>query len=216
LKTKKLFSIIILLLLTQSCFKDKSSNPCGAQTYSYQTLDSTSKSKVPYLKTQFDTISYASNKGDTLVFVRQAKDSGWYCKDYYSNKDCLPNYNCYETYGAKYSCIKGNGSFEFKHGKALYIYFEPSTKRISDLFSNFIEIKFNDLHFLFQDTDVDRKNVNTYSDSVFYNKQIFYSSYYSFHEFNISAKGKGCYNKEYGIFHVDDVINNVNWTIIKK
>ena len=35
-------------------------------------------------------------------------------------------------------------------------------------------------------------------------------------DLNISAKGKGCYNKDYGLFHVDDVINNINWTVIKK
>ncbi len=211
----KFLSIISIIILIPSCIKDNNSTPCGDQTYSYQTLDSTSKSKVPYLKNQFDTLSYASNKGDTLVFVRQAKDSSWYCKDYYSNKDCLPNYNCYETYGAKYNCIKGNGSFQFKHGKALYIHFNIRS-RIDNEFSNMIEISLNNFHFLLRDGNVGRKNISEYSENIEFNKTIFNESVYSYYEFSDSTMGTGFYNKEYGLFHVDDVINNINWTVIKK
>jgi hypothetical protein len=214
LKTKKLFSIVILILLTQSCFKDKSSNPCGAQTYSYQTLDSTEKSKVPYLKTQFDTISYASNKGDTLVFVRQAKDCGWYCKDYYSNKDCLPNYNCYETYGAKYSCNKGNGSFQFKHGETLYIHFNIRS-RIDNEFNNMIEFNFNDLHLIFSTFVLDDIKYVNYIGDTLINGNLFKNSLFEYYEFNHSNIGKGYYCEEFGLFHIQDKLNNTNWTLIK-
>ena len=208
----KLFSIIILLLLTQSCFKDKNSNPCGAQTYNYQTLDITSKSKVPYLKKQFDTISYASNKGDTLVFVRQAKDSSWYCKDYYSNKDCLPNYNCYETYGAKYTCIKGNGSFEFKHGEELFIEVNSNTRPDNDYY-NMIEFHFNNnLHVIFCDCVVGDKK---YIGDTIINNVIFKNVFYEFHEFDNYYIGKGYYCEEFGLFHIQDKVNNTNWTLIK-
>lgn len=208
---KQVLVILLLIVFTQSCIKDNNSSPCGDQIYNYQTLDSTSKSKVPYLKKQFDTISYASNKGDTLVFVRQAKDSNWYCKDYYSNKDCLPNYNCYETYGAKYTCIKGNGSFQFKHGKGMeIILFKPF--RTYFVLNN-IYLLFNGINFNIGDDQIDSKTYQDYVGDTIING-IMYKETIKLY----STKDNENYsyiNKENGMIHFVDNLNNSNWTIYK-
>ena len=195
--------------------QDKSNVHCKPQEYSYLTITDEAKSKVPYLKPSFDTLSYANNKGDTLVFVRQPKDSSWYCTPSYPNTDCLPDYYCYENYGAKYNCIKGNGSFEFKHGKSLFIDF-INHSRPSDVYSDMIEIFFNNFHFIVEDNDVDRKNVSTYNEVLIFKKDTFYKSFYSYYEFSDSVRGKGYYNKDFGLFHLEDKVNNNAWTLLKK
>ncbi len=215
MKTQVLI-ISILLVFVASCIKDKSSNPCGAQTYSYQTLDSTSKSKVPYLNTQFDTISYASNKGDTLVFVRQAKDSVWYCKDYYSNKDCSPNYNCYETYGAKYSCIKGNGSFEFKHWyRSGASELGLPAKYNSYEFGNILQLKFNNENLIINDYLIEEKKYSHFVNSISIGNREYKDVIYDFHNGTDSLVATGYYSKSLGLFYLQETSDNINWTLIK-
>ena len=214
MKTKLLLLTTIILLSLFTTCKDKNSNPCKPQEYSYHTIADEAKSKIPYLKPEFDTISYASNKGDTLVFVRQPKDSNWYCTNHYPNLDCLPDYDCYENYGFKYTTIKGNGIFEFKHGKALYIIFNDHSK-VDDIYYDEIEIIFNNFHFLSADWKIDNTKYQYYIGDTAIDNIIFKSVFYIPNELDRLDVGKGLFCKDFGLIQVQDKISMINWTLIK-
>ncbi len=165
---KKLAQLLILITISTLFLRcqDKSNVHCKPQEYSYLTITDEAKSKVPYLKPSFDTLSYANNKGDTLVFARQPKDSSWYCTPSYPNTDCLPDYYCYENYGAKYTCIKGNGKFEFKHAlKAeLTVGLPPSTK----VYNRIVCFTFSNMNLWLNDYSVGKKEYILYK--FYYNK----------------------------------------------
>lgn len=205
--------ILFSFLVLQSCFREKE-DPCGQQQYNYSLLSEIAKSKVPYLKPEFDTISFASDKGDTVVFVRQPKDSSWYCKTHYGNINCLPDYDCSEVYGANYNCIKGQGNFEFKHASkiALQIGFSKPSRD----FTNIIDIRFNNLRFLYNDYSVGSKNFLYFLESISFKNKTYNNVIYDFEATSLDTlSAKGYYVANDGLFYVQDKSINTNWILIK-
>ena len=106
----KLLSIIILILLTQSCVKENSTQSYNPQNY-YFYLTAAQITQTPYFTNPaFDTISFASDKGDTLTFVKTKTDTTWYCERTTSNPD-NNDQNCYQTLYNTYATVKGNRGF---------------------------------------------------------------------------------------------------------
>lgn len=117
----KLLSIITIILLTQSCGKEEYPNVEHKTNYYY--LTAAQLNQTPYFTNKaFDTINYASDKGDTLTFVKTKTDTTWYCEDGSGNPNTGYDKDCYQTIHNTYSTIKGNGSFKVSHSKEGYYY----------------------------------------------------------------------------------------------
>ncbi len=204
---------LVLSLSLQNCQKTQEPS-CGQIPNEYYSLKLAEKSKVPYRLEKFDTISFTSDEGDTLIFTRQTLDSGTNCFERRRSIICPPNYICAEYYGSDYLCIKGQGKFEFKHGKALDIVTNSPTNNIRE-YPNVIEFRFNETHFIFGDYNVDDQNSTRYIGDTTIKGITYHSCIYGYHEFQNSAFAKVYYNKEFGLFHIQDKKNNKNWTIIE-
>ena len=115
MKIQLLCISIFTILLIHACKQDPSSY-CPSYSTNYQTLIASAIDQTPYFTNKaFDTVSFASDKGDTVTFVKTKTDSSWYCEDDYSNPNCPKNNaNCYQTIHNSYKSIRGNGSFDVK------------------------------------------------------------------------------------------------------
>ncbi len=190
MKTTKLFSILLLLLLTQSCVKEEYDKVEHKTNYYY--LTAAQLNQTPYFTNPaFDTISFTSDKGDTLTFVKTKTDTTWYCEQGSGNPNTGYDKDCYQTIHNTYITTKGNGSFEVKHKKG-------DINVIRDQ----IELRFNEFVFYVYDdrigTPIGSIVGITYFESIVlnnitYNKvKILYNNY--------NDKPNYCYiNKEFGL-----------------
>jgi len=102
---------ILFILCLASCTEE--GGPCKT-TNTYHTLSAEQLNQTPYFTNPlFDTVSFASNTGDTLTFALQKIDTTWLIKDINTNphKECGEYYH-HQTITAKYKTIKGSGAFE--------------------------------------------------------------------------------------------------------
>jgi hypothetical protein len=114
--TTKLLSILLLIMLTQSCTKN--GGGCETPQSYYIPLNGAQLNQTPYFTNPaFDTISFASDKGDTLTFVKTKTDTTWYEEQGNGNPDCGYDRVYSQTLRNSYTTIKGNGSFNVKHSK---------------------------------------------------------------------------------------------------
>ena len=201
--TIKLFLLITLFVtLLQSCTKDPEPyNNVPINTYYY--LTAWQLNQTPYFTNPaFDTISFASDKGDTLTFVKTKTDTTWYCERNSTNPSNL-NKNCYQTIHNSYNTIKGVGIFDVKLiKKSMYL-------------NAFIQLKFNDKIFYYDDVAIDDILFPTYIDMIIRNGKSFKNAIYLYHNDNDSLNAISYANKDFGVFFIDDKINNLKYLIIK-
>jgi hypothetical protein len=196
----KLFSIIILIILTQSCVKENSTQSYNPKNY-YFYLTTAQINQTPYFTNPaFDTISFASDKGDTLTFVKTKTDTNWYCERTTSNPD-NNDQNCYQTVHNTYATIKGNGSFDVKHWKQGF------------QFINGIEININNMRFLYGDYQVGLKNYWTFKNFINMNNKNFIDLIVLYPDSYDSLRAAGYINKDYGLFYFDEKIKTNKWVI---
>lgn len=198
----KLLSIIIIILLLQSCETDHTGGGCPKYATNYHTLSTSAISQTPYFTNKaFDTISYASNKGDTLTFVKTKTDTTWYCEDDNSNPNCpKEKANCYQVLHNTYTTIKGNGSFDVKlsyktKNNGLYL----------------LDITFNERLFGGISNDaIGIKSSTDYFDDLIINgksyKKVIKLGYINCNIF---------LNNSYGLFKFEYFNNNINWIYYK-
>lgn len=82
----KLLSIILLIMLTQSCSKDSACK--NTETNIYYNIADSNKAKIPYTGT--DTLVFVSDQGDTATLIGQGKQT-YYVKNTRNNSgnaDC--------------------------------------------------------------------------------------------------------------------------------
>lgn len=91
-KTIQLFSILLLVMLIQSCSK---TDPCPKGQENYYNLTDEEKSKIPYTGT--DTLVFISDKGDTATLIGQGKSQSYKRTTSGGNPDCQISYN-YDNY----------------------------------------------------------------------------------------------------------------------
>jgi hypothetical protein len=153
----KLFSIIILIILTQSCSKDPQ-NGCYIPKDNYYYLTDAQLNQTPYFTNPaFDTISFASDKGDTLTFVKTKTDTTWYTeKGNIGSPDCGYDQNFYQAIHNIYTTIKGNGSFDVRHIRKGNVNF------LNYLVPNIITINFNGLYFVFAESVIGDKTYKNF------------------------------------------------------
>lgn len=199
----KLLSIINIIMLLQSCSKDPR-NGCFTPKDNYFYLTAAQLNQTPYFNNStFDTISFASDKGDTLIFVKTFTDTTWNRENGQGNPDCGYDNNFFQTIHYTYTTIKGNGSFDVKHKKL-----------DGNLNSNQLEIRFNGYIFYVDDerigTPIGSTKGITYFETILLN-DIIYSKVKILYN-NYNDKINYCYiNKEFGLIGIIDSNNNTKY-----
>jgi hypothetical protein len=184
-------------MLIQSCKQDPSSY-CPSYSTNYQTLIASAIDQTPYFTNKaFDTVSFASDKGDTVTFVKTKTDSSWYCEDDYSNPNCPKNNaNCYQTIHNSYKSIRGNGSFDVK----MFLY--------NELGYNILRIIFNNDSYIVDYNLIGDKNTFGYNQKLLFNNRIFTDVF----EIDSTFSKSNIYlNKEFGLFRIEYFVNNIIW-----
>ena len=202
-RMKLLLLLTVFVMLLQSCTKDADSRNDGKGVTTYYYLTAGALNQTPYFTNPvFDTISFASDKGDTLTFIKTKTDTDWFCEPT-SNDPNNNNMDCYQTIHNIYSTIKGIGLFEVKHIKE------------NKYLNTFIKIKFNDKIFYYDDVAIDNTSFPTFIGDVVINGRSFKKSIYTYDRYMDSLSSISNMNKDYGLFYVNDKINNLKYLINK-
>jgi hypothetical protein len=199
MKTTKLLSILLLLLIQQSCSKENNNSQSYNPQNFYFYLTAEQLNQTPYFTNPaFDTISFTSDKGDTLTFVKTKTDTSWYCERTTSNPD-NNDQNCYQTLHNTYTTIKGNGSFDVKHWK-----------RNSGWDTDFIDITIDNILFHIYESSINDTKAPNYLNLITISGKTFNKvHYFTNNNFKIFI------NKDYGIFSIDNTLNNTQFLITK-
>jgi hypothetical protein len=181
----------------------RESTPCGKTKNTSINISTSSLNQTPYFTNPaFDTISFASDKGDTLIFVKTQIDSSWYVETEQGSPDCPnPAVNFYLTLNCNYTCILGNGNFAIKHSKREY--------GKSD---NRIEIIFNSITFGINDYSINNKDYPTYIQKIYLGTKM-YENVTRVTQLN--QTGYIYLNKDYGCFFLNDLGSGLKWEQIE-
>ncbi len=200
--TTNLFILITLfVLIIQSCTKDPVTTN-GTPITKYEYLTAGDLNQTPYFTNPaFDTISFASDKGDTLTFVKTKTDSTWYCQ----NQSLVTDYKiCYQTIHNSYTSIKGIGSFDVKHSRKI------NYKDLTDI----IELTFNNIYFLLDQNWISPTFGYKYFIGQYQINNLNYSdALYAYSILGDTNSLKMVINKDFGAIRVFDV--NEKWTFYK-
>lgn len=193
----KLFSVITLIMLTQSCTKNN--DGCYTPKDNYYYLTTAQLNQTPYLTNPaFDTISYTSDKGDTLTFVKTKTDTTWYTeKGYIGSPDCGYDQNYYQTIHNSYETIKGSGSFDVKQWK-----------QNSGWDTDFIDFEINNVVFHIYESTINDTKASNYIAKLTLNNKIYIDCHYF-----ILNNLKIHLNKSSGIFLIEDLLSNVKFQL---
>jgi hypothetical protein len=201
MKIQLLYITILSILLIPACKQDPSSY-CPSYSTNYQTLSASTINQTPYFTNKaFDTLSFASDKGDTVAFVKTKTDTSWYCEDDNSNPNCpKKNANCYQILHNLYKIINGNGNFDIK----------LSSQTATSV--NSLDITFNDrLYRGISNSAIGVKNLDCYiGDKVINGKTYKNVTMLGFTNSNIFL------NNNYGLLKVEYFNDNINWVYYEK
>jgi hypothetical protein len=204
MKIKLLPLLFICFILIQSCEKPDP-NGCHNAVIFYNYLTDAARNQTPYFTNPaFDTINFASDKGDTLIFVKTKTDSTWYKEEIRGNPACDWDKEYYQVLHNKYTTLKGNGSFDVKYSYKTQDY---------GLFR--IEIFFNNIHFIICECIIDDVKYKNYIGDFTVNNKTFTNTFYEYNNISENTKGIGYINKGLGLFYLIDPINDLKWLIIK-
>jgi hypothetical protein len=200
--TTKLLSILFLIMLLLSCDKDTVPfNKEPLNTYYY--LSEWQLNQTPYFTNPaFDTISFASDKGDTLTFVKTKTQTTWNCERTSNNPSNFMQ-DCFQRIHNTYATIKGIGSFDV---------YQIETSKYSD---SYVLLKFNDKIFYYDDVAIDYFLFPRFIGDIVKNNKSFKNVIYLYHSYSDSLNAISYANKDFGVFYIDDKINNLNYLITK-
>ena len=197
----KLFLLLNLFMLSQSCSKDPASNNNGKGKNTYYYITLALLNQTPYFTNPaFDTISFTNDKEDTLTFVKTKTDTIWFCEKSSGSPD-NNDIDCYQTIHNSYTTTKGVGGFDVKHIKN------------NKYLNSFIQLIFNDKIFYYDDVAIDDIIFPNYIGEVIKNGKSFKKVIYLYHHDSLNAIGYT--NKEFGLFYIEDKTNNLKYLINK-
>jgi len=196
----KFLSIIILILLTQSCVKENSTQSYNPKNY-YFYLTAAQINQTPYFTNPaFDTISFASDKGDTLTFVKIKTDTTWYCERTTSNPD-NNDQNCYQTLHNTYATTKGNGSFDVNLGFDGSIYI--------------LKLNFNNNNYSLINDLIGYNGPKGYIDKISFNN-IQYEKVTNVNYTGTNANNNIYLNNQFGLIRIEFISEKINFTVYKR
>jgi hypothetical protein len=201
-KNSKLFGALFMMLLVQSCIKEEYDKVEHKTNYYY--LTAAQLNQTPYFTNPtFDTISFASNKGDTLTFVKIKTDTTWYCENGWGNPNTGYDKDCYQTIHNTYATVKGNGSFDVKHIKE------------NNYLSTYLQIKFSNLIFYYDAIAIDDVTFGRFVGDLVKNNQTFRNTIYTYNNYTDSLIAISYINKDFGLFSINDKLNDTEYFILK-
>jgi hypothetical protein len=201
-KKIKIFGVLFMVLFLQSCMKEEYDKVEHKTNYYY--LTTAQLNQTPYFTNPtFNTISFASDKGDTLTFVKTKTDTTWYCEQGSGNPNTGYDKDCYQTIHNTYATVKGNGSFDVTHYKK-----EGGITDIIYLGLNNNFLSFGDDQIGYKGYWTFRKSISV-SNKSFSNVIIIYPNNYD------SLVAEGYVNKDLGLFYYVDKLNNTQYLILK-
>lgn len=187
-------------MLMQSCSKDPK-NGCYTPKDNYYYLTAAELNQTPYFTNlAFDTISFASDKGDTLTFVKTKTDTTWKKETgNIGSPDCGYDQNFYQAVRNTYITTKGNGSFDVSH-------------RLPNGYSNsYLIIKFNNFTFFYDAIAIDDIKFPTFVGTIL----KFENAIYTYNNDNDSLSAISYVNKNFGLFQIKDKLSKTDYLIIK-
>ncbi len=190
-------------MLTQSCTKNN--DGCYTPKDNYYYLTTAQLNQTPYFNNPaFDTISFTSNKGDTLTFVKTKTDTTWKKETgNIGSPDCCYDQNFYQAIHNTYITTKGNGSFDVSH-------------RLPNSYSNsYLVIKFNNFTFFYDAIAIDDTSFPRYLGELIKDNKKFKNVIYTFNNYSDSLSAISYMNKDLGLFFIDDKLNNSQYIITK-
>ncbi len=205
--------ILFAAVTLQTCTVDDGPKPCNSTT-TYHYLRADQLSKTPYFNNpNFDTISFASDKGDTVTFALKKIDTTYHIEDANFNPNRICNYwNYYQNITATYHTIKGSASFKVQHAKKRTISFtigKPTTE-----YTDNVNIAFNSVNYYLYDFDIGNDRLRQFQNNIVFNNRNYKNSVYVYREFSDSITGVMYINKDFGAFRINDIQNGKQFTII--
>jgi len=191
---------VLLAFTLNACTPDDGPQPCNS-TNTYFNLTAEQLNKTPYFTNPlFDTISFASNKGDTLTFALTKIDTTYFTQDANTNPNNLCSFwEHYQNITAKYTTIKGVGSFEVGVNlKSLNINVPT------------IKIYFNSYEFTYGLNEINNKAYVGYVGNLKVINFNYTNVLYEFNRFN-QPNIKGYLNNEFGLIFITDSTSNLTY-----
>jgi hypothetical protein len=201
MKIKLLPLLFICFILIQSCEKPDP-NGCHNAVIFYNYLSDAARNQTPYFTNPaFDTLSYASDKGDTITFVKTKTDSTWYKEEIRGNPACDWDKNYYQVLHSSYTPIRGIGKFDIKH----------STKN-----STSITISFNTNQFFVDEIWLSPTTPYKYKiGNLTVKNTLFTNTIYAYCVLGDTSSNSIIMNQQFGIIKLNDKSNNIYWTLLK-
>jgi hypothetical protein len=205
---KNLYIIFIAVLFINGC-KKESCYDCN-DTHTYFDLTQEQIAKTPYFtNSAFDTLTFLSNKGDTLTFAKIKTHSSYFRTINSNCPDCPVHYSYYQELHNTYQTIKGNGKFEVRHvllGNSIKV---MGTSR------DFIEIIINNSIYFFYDDMIGSKTYPTYKSEIQFNNFIYKDVFANYSNLNDTINSNYFYfNKDFGAFYINEKSLNIEHLII--
>lgn len=204
---KNLYIILIALLLTNGCKKDKPDYADKPDTHTYHYLTQEQLNKTPYFTNPaFDTLTFLSNANDTLIFAKLKTDTFYHKTSRSDCPDCPVHYSYYQELHKTYQTIKGNGKFEVRHSKLDFSGLE-----------GLVTLTFNNLNLKIRDYFINSTYKGIYYfDILTFNDNTYFSSILVYHNLTDSISGYGFVNKDFGFFHIDNKLLNTKYNFLRK
>ncbi len=197
----KILTMVALSLIIIACKRDEKREP----EVHYEYLSTEQRNKTPYFNNPaFDTLTFLSNKGDTLVFAKLKTDSFFTMTGGSPFPDHPGIYTYHQTLRNTYQTIKGNGKFEVRHSKNGLAF----DRNLSD----FITISFNNFNYYINDYFLGVNHIIIIDSIIFDNKKYFQVTRF-FNNWTDSISTEAYINKDYGIFRIEDKILLNNWDL---
>jgi hypothetical protein len=204
MKIKLLTLLLICFILTQSCEKPDP-NGCHNAVIFYNYLSDAARNQTPYFTNPaFDTISFASDKGDTLIFVKTKTDSTWYKEEIRGNPACDWDKNYFQILHNTYTTIKGSGTFDLRHSK------KNNSGNI-----DIIELHFNDFVFYTGDYAINDIKHPRFLGNIIKNQYTFNNSMYTYNNYKDSTSAISYLNQTFGTYYIEDKVKKMTWILVK-
>lgn len=214
MKPHLIYALIILLF---TCCKYDPN--CSELVPKHIYLDSGNLVKNPYYLNQVDSLIFLSTQYDTVILKKNRQHIEWVGGDFRRRSlDCggtMPS----SYYEEKFSYFKPiiapsgwNSYFTIHHAK---LGFSDANEYENLNMDNTILIDcIYQLRFYLKDYDVDNPQSKHYIAKQTFNGHEFKDLNWTYANFTDSLRGKLYYNKEYGVVHIIDKINDKQWTLI--
>lgn len=188
-------------MLTQSCSKENDNSQGYNPKNNYFYLTAEQLNQTPYFTNKaFDSLSFASDKGDTLIFVKNKTDTTWYCERTTINPN-NNDQNCYQTLHNTYITIKGNGSFDVKLGfdGSLYV----------------LKLNFNNNNYSLINDLIGYNGPKGYIDKISFNN-IQYEKVTNVNYTGTNSNNNIYINNQFGLLRIEYISEKINFTFYGK